>query len=153
MIERHIICFGNPLHGDDGFGPAVYERLAARERPPNLRLTDAGAPGPAALALFVGCEEVIIVDALAPAGAPGRVHRPSLASIMAEDVPTGHGQGLGYVLRALAALPEATPAIELIGAEVQSVVPFRPGLSEPVVRAVDEVAMLLGAYFGENGDA
>ena len=24
----HVICFGNELHGDDGFGPAVHARLA-----------------------------------------------------------------------------------------------------------------------------
>lgn len=147
IIRRHIVCFGNPLHGDDGFGPAVYERLAARERPPNLSLTEAGAPGPAALALFEDCDEVIIVDALAPAGRPGRVRRPSLASIMEEATPAAHGLGLGYVLRALAALPETSPAIEIIGAEVETLTPFHIGLSEPVAHAVDEVAMLLGAYF------
>ncbi|MDJ0447309.1 hydrogenase maturation protease [Methylocystis sp. JR02] len=147
IIRRHIVCFGNPLHGDDGFGPAVYERLAARERPPDLRLTEAGAPGPAALALFEDCDEVIVVDALAPAGRPGRVHRPSLAAIMEEATPAAHGLGLGYVLRALAAFPETSPAIKIIGAEVETITPFHIGLSKPVARAVDEVAMLLGAYF------
>lgn len=151
MVRRHIICFGNPLHGDDGFGPAVYERLARRKRPANLRLTDAGAPGPAALALFEDCDEVLIVDALAPAGAPGRISRPCPASIMEEATPATHGLGLGYVLRALSALPETMPAIEILAAEVEIVAPFRPGLSAPVARAVDEVAALPDSHF-EAGD-
>ncbi|HEY8162332.1 MAG TPA: hydrogenase maturation protease [Methylocystis sp.] len=152
MIRRHIICFGNPLHGDDGFGPAVYERLARRKRPANLRLTDAGAPGPAALALFEDCDEVLIVDAMAPAGAPGRVSRPSPASIREEATTAAHGLGLGYVLRALSALPETAPAVEIITAEAQSVAPFRPGLSAPMARAVDEVAALLESYFEADDD-
>ncbi|KAF2992546.1 hydrogenase maturation protease [Methylocystis sp. MJC1] len=151
--RRHIVCFGNPLHGDDGFGPAVYERLAARKRPASLRLTEAGVPGPAALALFQDCDEVVIVDALAPAGSPGRVHRPSLASVVEEATPAAHGLGLGYVLRALAALPETMPAIEIIGAEVETLTPFHIGLSQPVTRAVDEVTAFLGRYFEAGGHA
>jgi hydrogenase maturation protease len=151
VIERHIICFGNPLHGDDGFGPAVYERLAPHARPAGLRLTEAGAPGPAALALFEDCAEIVIVDALAPAGTPGRIGRPSPAEVMEETTLAGHGVGLGYVLRALAAVSERPPAIEIIGAEAGSLAPFRPGLSEPMARAVDEVAaQLLRSYFGSE---
>jgi hydrogenase maturation protease len=149
VTKRHIVCFGNPLHGDDGFGPAVYDYLALHPRPADLRLTEAGAPGPAALALFQDCDEVVVVDALAPAGVPGRIGRPALASVMEEEVLAGHGAGLGYVLRALAALPGPRPTIEIIGAEAQSVAPFRPGLSAPVARAAREVAaLLLRSYYG-----
>lgn len=150
MIRRHIIFFGNPLHGDDGFGAAVYALLAARERPVGLRLTEAGAPGPAALALFQDFDEVIIVDALSPAGAPGRISRPSVTSIIEEGTIAGHGQGLGYLLRALMALQEVTPRVEIIGAEVAAVTPFRLELSAPVARAAAQVAELLGSYFEER---
>jgi len=34
----HVICFGNELHGDDGFGPAVHAHLAAAPLPAHVRL-------------------------------------------------------------------------------------------------------------------
>lgn len=148
---RHIICFGNPLHGDDGFGPAVYQRLSRLPRPHGLRLTDAGVPGLAALALFQDCAEAVIVDALAPADAPGRIRRLAARSLAAESSVAGHGFGVGYLLRALNALPEPPPRIEIIAVEASVVTPFQPFLSAPVARAVDEVATLLSPYFGANG--
>ena len=140
MIRRHILCFGNPLHGDDGFGAAVYAQLAVLPRGEQVGLFEAGTPGPAALALFEACDEAIIVDALMPAGAPGRIAHLSPAEIVAEAVPAPHGMGLGYVLQALAALPGPRPALRIIGAEAASHRPFSPGLSAPVARAARAVA-------------
>jgi hydrogenase maturation protease len=150
--SRHIVCFGNPLHGDDGFGPAVYQRLLSLARPAGLRLTEAGTPGPAALALFLDCDDLVIVDALAPAGAPGRVSEPSVESIQAEQTVAGHGIGVGYLLRALAALPEPAPRIRIVAVEASGITPFVPGLSPPVAQAVDDVVALLKPFFGAGGD-
>ena len=33
-----ILCFGNPLHGDDGFGPAVAMALRRTIRAPGIKL-------------------------------------------------------------------------------------------------------------------
>lgn len=151
MIRRHILCFGNPLHGDDGFGAAVYADLAARRRGAGVRLFDAGTPGLAALALFEDCDEAIIVDVLAPAGAPGRIARPDPAGVAAEATPAPHGMGLGYVLQALAALPGPRPALRIIGAQAHSHRPFSPGLSAPVARAARQVARSLVPLL-EGGD-
>lgn len=144
---RQILCFGNPLHGDDGFGPAVYQGLAALPLPDNLRLIDAGATGLAALGLFQDCDEIIIVDALAPGGTPGRLRHLSAESIAAETSASGHGIGVGYLLRAVAAVSEQTPRIRIIAVETLAVTPFRPGLSEPVAAAVNQVIRLLSTYF------
>jgi len=146
-IRRRILCFGNPLHGDDGFGAAVFAHLADQRRPENLALFEAGTPGPAALALFEDCDEVVVVDALAPAGTPGRIARPCVDRIVAESVPAAHGMGLGYVLQAVAALPGPKPAIAIIGAEAASHRPFQPGLSPAVARAAREVAQMLAPWF------
>jgi len=144
---RHILCFGNPLHGDDGFGVAVYQRLARLPLPENLRIFDAGTPGLAALLLFQGCDEAIIVDAGAPAGEPGRLGRPLPETVMAEASLAGHGMGVGYLLHALAALPEPMPRIQIVTAEIAAATPFRPGLSSAAARAVDETVALLSPYF------
>jgi hydrogenase maturation protease len=146
-----ILCFGNPLHGDDGFGPAVYQRLASLPLPEDLCLIDAGTPGLAALALFRDCDEVVIVDALAPGGVPGKLSHPLPETIAAEASLPGHGVGVGYLLRALAALPEPAPRIHIIAAEASAVTPFQPGLSEPVARAVEDAVILLSGYFALNG--
>jgi len=147
---RHIICFGNPLHGDDGFGPAVYQRLALLPLPEDLRLVEAGTPGLAALALFEGCDDVIIVDALMPGGVPGQLTRPPLETVEAETSLPGHGVGVGYLLQALAIQPKSLPRIQIIAVETSAVALFRPGLSEPVARAVEEAVSLLSKYFQLN---
>jgi hydrogenase maturation protease len=148
---RRILCFGDPLHGDDGFGHAVYQRLAALPLPHDLCLIDAGTPGLSALPLFQGCAEVIIIDALAPSGSPGRLSQPLPEAIAAEAFLPAHGVGVGYLLRALTALPEQSPQIRIIAAEASGVTPFRSGLSQPVSRAVDEAVALLRPYFEPNG--
>jgi len=147
---RHIICFGNPLHGDDGVGYAVYQRLSTLPIPDTTRLFDAGTPGLNALALFAHCDDAIIVDAIAPAGHPGRLHKLLPTQITAENSIPGHGQGVAYLLQALSSLDEQTPRIQILGVEAYSVEPFNLKLSEPVSRAVDDVVASLLPYFGNQ---
>ena len=142
-LRDRIVCFGNPLHGDDGVGPAVAARLAEGPLPDGVAVVDAGTPGPAALALFENCDRVIVVDASAPAGAPGRVWSPTVEEIAPENVRAGHGVGVGHLLACLAALGAPPPRVEILAVEAASVAAFRPGLSAPVARAVDEVAARL----------
>ncbi|PPQ27786.1 hydrogenase maturation protease, partial [Rhodoblastus sphagnicola] len=111
---------------------------------------DAGTAGPAALALFEDCDEAIVVDALAPAGTPGRIAQPCVDSIVSESVPAPHGMGLGYVLQALAALPGPKPRVTIVGAQAESHRPFQPGLSPAVAQAAQEVARLLAPYFDDG---
>lgn len=147
--RRHIVFFGNPLHGDDGFGPAVYERLAARRWPDDVSLSDAGTAGPTALALFEGFDEIVVVDASSPAGRPGRIWRPSRDEVFAEAVSTGHGVGVGHLIRCVEATFVPVPAISFVAVEAASATSFRMGLSEPVARAVETVADLLLREHGE----
>ena len=147
---RHILCFGNPLHGDDGFGHAVYKRLANLPQPVGQRLIDAGTPGPAALGLFQDCDEVIVVDALTPGHHPGKLFELAPDEIMNEVSLAGHGVGIGFLLKALDALSEQPPVIRIIAVEAISVMPFQPGLSKAVAEAVDEAATLLSVYFTSN---
>ncbi|MCQ8182595.1 hydrogenase maturation protease [Methylomonas sp. SURF-1] len=146
-MMRHILCFGNPLHGDDGFGPAVYRRLAQLPLADGVRLFDAGTPGLAALALFQECCEAVVVDALAPAGQPGRLVELPPEAIPLEQAAAGHGYGVGYLLAALAVLPEPAPAVRIVAAEAAVIEPYRPGLSEPVAAAVERAVALLSIYF------
>ncbi len=144
-----ILCFGNPLHGDDGFGPEVCRRLAAL--PPPLSLPrgvaayDAGVRGLDAAWLFAGCREVIVVDAMAPGESPGRLRELAPADVPAEPAAAGgHGAGLGALLAALGELIGPPPPITVLAAEAAAIRPFSPGLSPPVAAAVDHaVARIL----------
>ncbi|HJV84598.1 MAG TPA: hydrogenase maturation protease [Noviherbaspirillum sp.] len=142
---RHVICFGNELHGDDGFGPAVHGRLGQMVLPPDWKAFNAGCRGLDALALFQ-CDEVIVVDAAAPAGQPGRLGQPELYEIDAESVLAGHDAGVGYLLQALAAMDGRLPALRILTAEMAAVTPFRPGLSAQMAGAVDGAVNMLCAW-------
>lgn len=139
----HVICFGNDLHGDDGYGPAVFARLAALPPVAGRRAFLAGSRGLDALALFEHCDQAIVVDALAPAGRPGRVCELAPSEIGEEAALPGHGAGVGYLLRALAALGEVRPALTIVAAEMAAVTPFQPGLSPPMEAAVEATMTLL----------
>jgi hydrogenase maturation protease len=145
---RHIICFGNPLHGDDGFGSEVYRRLMLLPLPCDVQVFDAGIAGLTALTLFGNCDEAIIVDAAQGHGQPGRVFRPALQQVIDEYDISGHGVGVGFLLKALAAMPEPMPTITILAAEVAESSAFRIGLSPAIELAVQEsVTWLVAQYF------
>lgn len=143
----HILCFGNPLHGDDGFGHAVFQRLAELPSPDGIRLFDAGTAGLSALALFEDCDEVIIVDSIVCGSTPGRIRNLSAQEVISEETLPGHGIGVGYVLQALHALHTKAPQINIICAEIARPTPFRPELSAAVNQAVDSTVALLRVLF------
>lgn len=141
----HVICFGNELHGDDGFGPAVHARLAAAPRPGHVRLLRADIAGLAAIGCFEGCGRAIVVDALRGFGPAGSLHTLDPADFAADaaraEAPAGfHGAGLGALLQLLPAALDRLPRISLIGVEAARVAPFSPGLSASVAARVGEAA-------------
>lgn len=141
---RHVIFFGNPLHADDGFGPAVFERMKHCLLPDDVRLFNAGTCGLNALALFEGCREAIVVDAMAPGSHPGRITQPAADELLQESTLPGHGAGIGFLLSALATLaPPGTPAPRFVTAEAQHISPFTPGLSQAVQAAVEPASRLI----------
>jgi len=133
-----ILCFGNPLHGDDGFGPAVALALRRHADPRLIEVVDAGIRGLDALPLFENCEQVIVVDAMR-GEQPGRVHRLAPDQVPVEAATAGgHGAGVGFLLQAVGQMLAAPPKIAVIAAEIGAPEAFRPGLSLPVAAAVAE---------------
>jgi hydrogenase maturation protease len=74
-----LVGLGNPLNGDDGFGPRVLERLqtAAQDLPPDVTLVDAGTDLLNHIESFAGYDRILLVDAILDPerklGSPGRV--------------------------------------------------------------------------------
>ncbi|HYE37732.1 hydrogenase maturation protease [Methylocaldum sp.] len=141
MSARHIVCFGNELHGDDGFGIRVYEQLRRLTWPNDVKLFNAGIAGLNALEFLVDCRQAILVDALADTGNAGAVcvFKPD-DSAGRWETPVGHGLGIPYLLKALEVVRESPPDIVIVGAEVEkeAIKPFSPGLSDKSERAVEK---------------
>ena len=132
----HVVCFGNPWHGDDGFGLHVFRRLMDAI-PVGVKLFDAGTAGLDALPYFEGCSKAVIVDAVRLGGPVGTVHRLMATDLApAERKPTLHGLGVDDLLAALPLVLREPPEIVLIGAEIGAIRAFDDQLSAPVGSAV-----------------
>jgi hydrogenase maturation protease len=135
-VRVHVVCFGNALHGDDGFGRHVFRGL-----PPEIEAFDAGIAGLDALPYFEGCAKAVIVDALRTGAPAGTVHR-----LAPDDLapPVGalslHELGVSGLL---AALGDRGPEVVIVGAEAGEVRPFGDGLSAPLAAALPEVIRLV----------
>lgn len=141
---RHIICFGNELHGDDGFGVRIYAQLRQLTWPKNVDIFNAGIAGLNALRFLENCSQAILVDALANFGNVGEVF--ALKPENLADRPqqfTGHGLGIPYLLEALKVIREPLPDILIVGVEIAAVTPFSSGLSDKTEQAVPKTVRLI----------
>lgn len=150
----HVICFGNPLHGDDGFGPAVYDALQGLGLPENVKVFAAGVRGLDALSLFDHCERAIVVDAMPSEPADGSLAVLDNAAL-ADGKPAmvWHGAGVEQVLSLLPVCLAKVPTIQVLVARTEQPTPFRLSLStatgEAVSHAVDWVSAQVAG--GLNG--
>lgn len=149
----HIICFGNDLHGDDGFGLAVYlqlnHQLSRCQFSFEVQLYNGGIAGLNALSLFENCDQVYLVDAQESMGNVGRLNwypngqLPYFGKINHD----GHGVGLPFLLRAVELLVIPTPSISLLTVDIEPVHSFSPGLSHlvsiSVTKAVTQLMTLI----------
>ncbi|HET9142286.1 hydrogenase maturation protease [Actinophytocola sp.] len=90
-----VIAIGNPYRRDDGVGPALAERLAARQ-PSGVDIEVLDGEPTRLLDAWTGARLAIVIDAvLCQPAQPGRIHRTRL-----DDLPTGrpaassHGMGI-----------------------------------------------------------
>ena len=135
-----LVGIGNRMRGDDAVGPVVADRVAALGLAGVVVATD---PEPLALLdrLQDGTrhEHVVVVDATAPLGRPGRLRvlREADGAWSLPSPPVGsHDLGLAGVLalaRTLALLP---PYLTVVGVEGQDLA-LGAGLTAPVQEGVD----------------
>ena len=76
-IPLLVLGVGDPLHRDDGIGPAAVALLSRRwTAPEGVRVVDGGTPGPRLLPWFERADSVVLVDAVyidEPAGTLARI--------------------------------------------------------------------------------
>ena len=149
----HVVCFGNPWHGDDGFGLHVYNRLAGTI-PDGVKLFDAGTAGLDALPCFEGCAKAVIVDAVRLGGPAGTVHRLGARDLVPEGGKLSlHDLGVAELLAALPLVLREPPAVVLIGAEVGEIRAFEDRLSAPVTAAVAVATRLVLEELGQTSSS
>jgi len=136
-----VVAIGNPDRGDDGFGPAVAQRLRGRV-PPTVRILERSGDALALIEDWDGIPPVIIVDAMTPITKPGRVHRLDLTH---SPLPVGcsprssHAFGVAETVelaRSLGRLPQCLLAYVVEGEQFGTGAP----LSLVVAEAVGDVA-------------
>jgi hydrogenase maturation protease len=132
-------CVGNVLRSDDGFGPAVAERLT--RLPEGAEVVETGIGGIALLQeLLAGCDGLVLIDAVDRGEAPGTVFVIEPQVLDSEHVPDVHLANPERVLtmaKAMGALPER---VLIVGCQPAEVDELERGLSPAVARAVEVAA-------------
>jgi hydrogenase maturation protease len=157
VSERIVVgCVGNVLRGDDGFGPAVAERLTGL--PDGTEVVETGIGGIALLQeLLAGCDGLVLIDAVDRGAEPGTVFVIQPEVLDGEHVPDVHLANPERVLtmaKAMGALPER---VMIIGCQPAEVDELEQGLSPSVERAVevaaDRVKRAVRGWLAEPVDA
>jgi hydrogenase maturation protease len=142
-----VAGIGNVFLGDDGFGVALAQRLAARELPDGVEVVDYGIRGMDLAYALAEYDLAILVDATPRGAEPGTLYviEPSVEDADGFDA---HGMDPVKVLalaRTLGAAPPRTlvlgcePLTRMTGDEDEIVAE----LSEPVRAALDEAERLV----------
>jgi len=146
-----VAGIGNIFMADDGFGVEVAKRLAERDLPAGVEVTDFGIRGmDLVFALGEGYDAAVFVDAVPRGEPPGTlfVIEPELGEQDEEVMLDAHGMDPVKVLalaRQLGPVPErlrvvgCEPAVRMTGEEDELV----GELSEPVREAVDRAVELV----------
>jgi len=150
-----IMGCGNPLLGDDGFGPAVVEALRERGVPANVYILNAGSSAREILfPMVVGdtrVERLIIVDAvdLRNRGrVPGEVFEmpvDDLPLVKVDDFSM-HQIPSSNLLRDLR--DHHKVKVIVLACQIGSIPDYvAPGLSEPVRNAVERMCDMVSGYW------
>jgi hydrogenase maturation protease len=126
---------GNVLRGDDGFGPAVVERLTAL--PEGVEVVETGIGGVALLQeLMAGCDGLVLVDAVDQGAPPGTVFalEPDVGdAVHVADVHLANPERVLAMAKTMGCLPER---VLIVGCQPAGTDELGAGLSPVVERAV-----------------
>jgi len=162
MSEPLVIGIGNPDRGDDAVGPLIASRLIGC---PCARVIVRNDDALALLEDWADAEAVILIDAAAANGLPGRIHRLQLAPQAADDrvlgkltLPSTHAFGLAEAValaRALARLPGHLIVYAVEGQLFSAGAPVTSAVLAAVDATVDlirqEIKQLSGPAIGTDG--
>ncbi len=142
-----VVGLGNPDRGDDGAGALVVRKLSGLA---GVRAMARSGDMLALIEDWAGFETVVLVDAAAPARAPGRIVR---IDPLTDDLPTdllpasSHAFGVAETLalaRALGALPSRLVVYAIEGESFAAGAPLTPA----VAAAADKAAVMIVSELG-----
>ena len=143
MSRLLVAGVGNVLRGDDGFGPAVVERLHGL--PPGVEAIETGIGGVALLQeLLAGCAGLVLVDAVDRGAAPGTLFElaPEVGdAVHVADVHLANPDRVLSMAKTMGALP---PRVRIVGCQPAQVDELGRGLSPPVRAAVEPAVAMVG---------
>lgn len=108
-----VIGLGNPDRGDDAAGILVADRLVGKV-PPGVTVHSRSGDMLSLIEAWAGFDVLICVDAAAPMGSPGRIHRIGLdggALPLKAVSPSSHAFGLAEAIELARVLELAPPEI------------------------------------------
>jgi hydrogenase maturation protease len=158
-----VVGLGSPDRGDDAVGPAVARAVAARGLR-GVRVLEHEDPTDL-IALWAGCDAVVVVDAVRTGAAAGTVSvletgsgRPPLPDSAWAGAGRGGTHALGLasaveLARALRRLPERVTVVGVEAAGFAHAAPLSPAVAAAVPRAVAAVVEAAGAAATVRGSA
>ena len=134
-----VIGVGNPFRRDDGVGPAVAAAVRAAA-PPDVDVLERDGEPTALLDAWSDAALAVVIDAVGPGEAPGRVQRFELRDDNGE-VPdrahrgSSHALGIGDAValgRALGRMPERLVVIGIEGADFGDGTRLTPAVADAI---------------------
>jgi len=155
-VSRVLVgCVGNVLRGDDGFGPALSERL---ELPEGAELVETGIGGIALLQeLMADCDGLVLVDAVDRGEQPGTVFRIEPEVLDAPHVADVHLANPERVLTMAKSMGVLPRRVTIVGCQPAGTEELGEGLSPAVERALPgatrEVEAVVAGWLAEDDRA
>jgi hydrogenase maturation protease len=148
-----VVGVGNPDRGDDGFGPVVAGKLRGRV-PCGVEVLERSGDALALIEDWQCIPTVVVIDAVALIGEPGRIHRLDLSN---SALPIGFAPGSSHefgvaetieLARSLGRLPQRLVAYLVEGEYFEPGAPLSPAVAaaveEVAEQATAEISILLG---------
>ncbi|MGI0116311.1 hydrogenase maturation protease [Zooshikella sp. RANM57] len=142
----HVIFLGNPLHGDDGIGFHLLNRLHQQYKwPPHIELIDGGTGGVTLLPWFHHCDKVIIIDAVNNPSQAGQlsyfsgVNPTTFLHTNTNGHVFEHGGNASSLLELLAISAPPLPVIDIIAIAGKTFNSFSHQLSQAVNRTLPAI--------------
>ncbi len=144
-----VVGVGNVLHGDDGFGIEVAQRLMLRsDLPASVKVIETGIGGMSLVQeLMSGYDALLILDAYKNQGKPGQLYMlepvlPDISELDAHQLrdyfSDTHYATPMRALNLLARIGDLPKIIRMIGCEPEELGDLRIGLSAAVKAAVNK---------------
>ncbi len=142
MSRILVAGVGNVLRGDDGFGPAVVDRLG--DLPPGVDTVETGIGGVALLQeLLAGCDGFVLIDAVDRGAEPGTLFElePEVGeAVHVADVHLANPDRVLSMAKTMGALPDR---VRIVGCQPAEVDELCQGLSQVVADKLDLAAAMV----------